>query len=87
MDTIALEYEQCHCSKINKEVTITSIITEKSDHSAANAAAKRIIEKQEFDCNQKIFCGVFSTFGKSSRVDWSACTHPKLAETTLRNLQ
>jgi len=80
MDTIALEYEQCQCGKIKKEVTITSMITEKSDHLTANAAAKRIIEKKAFDCNQKIVCGVFSTFGKSSRVDWSACTHPKLAE-------
>ena len=80
MDTIVLEYEQCQCSKIEKEVTITSMITEKSDHLTANAAAKRIIEKKAFDCNQKIFCGVFSAFGKNSRVDWSACTHPKLAE-------
>jgi hypothetical protein len=87
MDTIALEYERCHCSKINKEVTITSMITETSDHPGANASAKGIIEKQEFDCNEKSFCGVFSTLGNSSRVDWSACTHPKLAETTLRNLQ
>ena len=76
MDKIFLEYEQCQCSKINKEITITSMIIEKSDQ----ITAKRIIEEQAFDCNQKIFCGVFSIWGKSSRVDWSECTHPKLAE-------
>jgi len=79
MDRIVLEYEQCQCSKIEKEVTITSMIIEKSDQAAANAAVNRIIEKQAFDCNQKISCGVFSIWGKSTRVDWSECTHPKLA--------
>lgn len=76
MDKVVLEYEQCSCSKISMEVTITSMIIEKSDQTAA----KRIIEKQAFDCNQKIACGVFSILGKDSRVDWSECTHPKLAE-------
>ena len=76
MDKIFLEYQQCQCSKINKEITITSMIIEKADH----VAAQCMIEEKAFDCNQKMACGVFSTWGKSSRVDWSECTHPKLAE-------
>ena len=40
MDTIALEYEQCQCRKIKKEVTITSMIIEKSDQTAVKRKSK-----------------------------------------------
>ena len=34
MEKILLEYEQCHCSKANKKVTITSMVIKESNEEA-----------------------------------------------------
>lgn len=54
MNKVQLDYEQFRCSKINKEVTITSIIMETSDPDAT----QHLSVKQPFDCDQKESCGV-----------------------------
>ena len=44
-----LEYDHCPCSKINKEVTITSMVIKESNEAAAPGRD----DKQAFDCDQK----------------------------------
>jgi hypothetical protein len=76
MDKVYLEYEQCRCSKFEKEVTITSMVIEDPNPDAT----PRVSVKQAFDCDQKISCGVLTMLGKSRRLNWADCTHPNLAE-------
>jgi hypothetical protein len=74
LEKILLEYEQCHCSKVNKKVTITSMVIKELDEEAVPDEDK----KQAFDCNQKENCGVLTILGKERLFDWSGCKHPKL---------
>lgn len=76
MEKVLLEYEHCRCSKIEKAVTITSIVIEESDQTASPCS----IAKQAFDCDQKKSCGVLTVSGKSRRVNWAGCSHPKLVQ-------
>lgn len=76
MDIILLEYEKTQCSKIEKEVTITSMVIVV----ASSTETPCLSEKQAFDCNQKIACGALSILGHKSQVDWTECAYPKLAE-------
>jgi hypothetical protein len=76
MGKVLLEYEQCQCSKLQKAVTITSMVFEESGQTALLCATAR----QAFDCDQKNSCGVLTVSGKSRRVNWAGCTHPKLAQ-------
>ena len=67
MEKILLEYEQCHCSKVNKKVTITSMVIKESNEGATPDGDN----KQAFDCNQKENCGVLTILGKERfRLDW-----------------
>jgi len=47
LEKILLEYDQCHCNKLNKEVTITSMVFNESNGEAVPGENK----KQAFDCN------------------------------------
>ena len=76
MVSVVFEYEQSVCCRFDKKITMRSMIVEVFDQ----ATEKRLIGKQAFDCNQKVSYGVLSILGKSSIVDWSGCTHSKLAE-------
>lgn len=76
MEKVLLEYEQCQCSKIEKAVTITSMVFEESGQTASPCPAA----KQAFDCDQKNSCGVLTVLGKSKRVNWAGCSHPKLIQ-------
>jgi hypothetical protein len=76
MNKVQLEYEQCQCSKIEKEVTITSIIIEDPDPDAM----PYLSIKQAFDCDQKKSCGVLTILGKKRQLNWAGCTHPSLVE-------
>lgn len=76
MDKVLLEYEKCQCTKIEKEVTLTSMVIEES----SPAETPCLNAKQAFDCNQKKACGVLFILGNKGRVDWAECTHPKLTE-------
>ena len=73
MEKFVFEYEKCHCSKIAKEVTITSMVIEESDAAAAPCGDN----KQALDCNKKEYCGVLALSGKEMIIDWFECTHPK----------
>ena len=74
MEKILLEYENFRCSKISKEVTITSMVIQKSNEAAAPGRD----DKQAFDCDQKEHCGVLTISGKNRLIDWTGCKHPKL---------
>jgi rRNA-processing protein FCF1 len=74
LEKILLEYEQCHCSKVNKKVTITSMVIKELNEKAAPDKHN----KQAFDCNQKEQCGVLTILGKERLFDWAGCTNPKL---------
>jgi hypothetical protein len=74
LEKILLEYEQCHCSKVNKKVTITSMVIKESNEEATPDGDN----KQAFDCNQKENCGVLTILGKERLFDWAECTNPKL---------
>lgn len=76
MEKVLLEYEQCQCSKLEKAVTITSMVFEESGQTALPCSTGR----QAFDCDRKNSCGVLTVLGKSRRVNWAGCTHPKLAQ-------
>jgi len=76
MNKVQLRYEQCQCSKIDKEVTITSIIIEDPDPDAM----PYVSIKQAFDCDQKKSCGVLTISGKKRQFNWADCTHPNLTE-------
>jgi len=76
MEKVLLEYEQCQCSKLEKAVTIISIAFEESSRTAPSCSTT----KQAFDCDQKKSCGVLTVLGKSQRVNWADCAHPKLAQ-------
>jgi len=76
MEKIILEYERCQCNKVEKAVTITSMIFEESDPTASPGSPSR----QAFDCDQKKSCGVLTVLGKSRRVNWAGCAHPKLTQ-------
>jgi len=76
MNKVQLDYEQFGCSKINKEVTITSIVMETSDPDAT----QHLSIKQPFDCDQKESCGVLVILGKKRQLNWEECTHPYLIE-------
>jgi len=65
LEKILLEYEQCHCSKVNKKVTITSMVIKESNEEATPDGDN----KQAFDCNRKENCGVLT--GKRTA---TACT-------------
>ena len=69
---ILIEYDQCHCTKLNKEVTITSMVFNESNGEAFSSGNK----KQAFDCNQKEQCGVMTILGKEMLIDWFECNHP-----------
>ena len=73
MGNIHFEYEQCHCSKINKEVTITSMVIKESGDKAVTNEDK----KQAFDCNKKEHCGVLTISRKEMLIDWMECSHPR----------
>lgn len=73
MEKILLEYEKRHCSKINKEVTITSMVIKESNEEACPGQDNR----HAFDCNQKERCGVLTTSGKKMLIDWFECTNPR----------
>lgn len=74
MEKILLEYDQCHCDKINKEVTITSMVIKESNE----AAAPGWDDKKAFDCDQKEHCGVLTISGKNRLINWTGCKHPKI---------
>ena len=74
MEEILLEYEQSHCSKVEKTVTITSMVIKESNEAAALGRDV----KQAFDCDQKEHCGVLTISGKNRLIDWTGCKHPKL---------
>jgi hypothetical protein len=76
MNKVLLDYEQCRCRKIDKEVTITSMVIEEPGASET----PELSVKQAFDCNQKEACGVLSILGNERRFDWAGCTHPNLSE-------
>jgi hypothetical protein len=71
---IMLEYEQSHCSKAEKTVTITSMVIKESNE----AATLCLGEKLAFDCDQKQACGVLTILGKEKQIHWNVCTHPKI---------
>lgn len=76
MEKVVLEYEQCQCNKIEKAVTITSMVFEEFDQTASPCSPA----KQAFDCDQKKSCGVLTVLGKSRRINWAGCSHPKLVQ-------
>lgn len=71
MEKILIEYDQCHCNKLNKEVTITSMVFNASNGETVPGDKK----KQAFDCNKKEQCGVLTILGKEMLIDWFKCTH------------
>jgi hypothetical protein len=76
LDKILLEYEQCHCDKIEKRVTITSMAVADSNETAISCNNISLA----FDCDQKETCGALSVLGKVRLLNWTECTHPKLSE-------
>ena len=76
MDKILLEYEHCHCNKIEKRVTITSMALADSNETAIFGGNISLA----FDCDQKESCGVLAVLGKARSLHWAECTHPKLSE-------
>ena len=75
MEKIMLEYEQSHCSKVEKTVTITSMVIKESNE----AATLCLGEKQAFDCDQKQTCGTLTILGKEKLINFNVCAHPKLS--------
>lgn len=75
MEKVLLEYEQSHCSNIDKKVTITSIVIKESNETVTVC----LDVKQAFDCDQKQTCGMLTILGKEKRINWNVCTHPKLS--------
>lgn len=76
MEKVLIEYEHCQCSRLQKSVTITSMVFEKSNQVEQSC----VTPKRAFDCDQKKSCGVLTVSGKSRQVNWAECTHPKLAQ-------
>jgi hypothetical protein len=76
MEKVLLEYEQSQCSKLKKAVTITSMVIQELDQTASSCSTARLA----FDCDQKNSCGVLTVLGKSRRVNWAGCSHPKLVQ-------
>lgn len=76
MEKILLEYEHCHCNKIEKRVTITSMAIADSNEMAISCRNF----SSAFDCDQKESCGVLTVLGKVRSFQWAECTHPKLSE-------
>jgi hypothetical protein len=76
LDKILLEYEHCHCNKIEKRVTITSMALADSNETAILGGNISLA----FDCDQKESCGVLAVLGKVRSLHWAECTHPKLSE-------
>ena len=74
MDKILIEYDQCHCNKLNKEVTITSMVFNEPNGEAVPGGNN----KKAFDCNEKEQCGVLTILGKERLFDWTGCTNSKL---------
>jgi hypothetical protein len=74
LEKFLIEYEQCHCNKLNKEVTVTSMVFNESNSEAVPGGNI----KQAFDCNQKEQCGVLTILGNERLFDWTGCTHPGL---------
>ena len=75
MEKVLLEYEQSHCSKVEKKVTITSMVIKESNE----ATTPCLGAKQAFDCDQKQTCGVLIILGKQKLINWNGCTHPKFS--------
>jgi hypothetical protein len=75
LEKVLLEYEQSHCSKVEKKVTITSMVIKESNE----AATPCLGDKQAFDCDQKQTCGVLTILGKQKLINWNGCTHPKFS--------
>jgi hypothetical protein len=69
LEKILLEYENFRCSKIAKEVTITSMVVKESNE----AAAPDRDDKQAFDSDQKEHCGVLTISGKNRLINWTGC--------------
>ena len=74
MEKVLLEYEQCHWSRINNEVTITSMVITESNEAVASGEG----DKKAFDCDHKAHCGVLTILGKERLIDWTECSHPDL---------
>jgi hypothetical protein len=73
LEKILLEYDQCHCGKLNKKVTITSMVIKDSNWDAASGRDGR----RALDCNQKEQCGVLTNSENEIVIDWFECSHPK----------
>lgn len=76
LDKILLEYKQCHCNKIEKRVTITSMAFADSNETEVFGGNISLA----FDCDQKETCGVLTVLGKVRSLHWAECRHPKLSE-------
>ena len=76
LDKILLEYEHCHCNKIEKRVTITSMALAYSNETAFFGENIGLA----LGCDQKESCGVLAVLGKVRSLHWAECTHPKLSE-------
>jgi hypothetical protein len=75
LEKVLLEYEQSHCSKIEKKVTITSMVIIESNEAVTPCPGV----KQAFDCDQKQTCGTLTIFGKEKLINFNVCAHPKLS--------
>ena len=76
MDKILLEYEHCHRNKIEKRVTITSMVFADSNETKVFGGNISLA----FDCDQKENCGVLTVLAKVRSLHWAECRHPKLSE-------
>jgi hypothetical protein len=75
LEKILIEYEESHCSKVEKKVTITSMVIKESNETVTPI----LNAEQAFDCDQKLTCGLLTILGKQKLVNWNVCTHPKLS--------
>lgn len=73
-----LVYAPFHCSKLNRNVILTSILfSPETDGCAADGSDQEVV----FDCAEKKICGVLTEWGRIRSYDWEQCSHPNLKMT------
>ena len=80
MPATQLVYTPFHCTKLSRNVILTSIhFFPETDGRAVDGPDQEVV----FDCAEKKICGVCTEWGRIRSYAWEKCSHPNLKKTVL----
>ena len=77
MPPTQLIYSAFYCTKLSRQVILTSIhFDSQSNHRNRVESDQTVV----FDCAEKKKCGVCSEWGRFRSYEWEKCSHPELGK-------